>query len=431
MTGQISSFHFKDRNENLRTIAATLGVEHILEGSVRKAGDQVRITTQLSDARTGQQIWYETYERKLDDIFAIQDEIANSVASALQVKLGVGDVGRVPGMTHNVAAYDEYLRGVALVREWRADSYPLGIEHLQRAVALDPSFSFAWGRLSNAYVNGADRVPAKAEEWRRQGVAAIERARALTPDAPHVLLYTAIAEGRSGHLREAAAIFKQLEASYSHYGMAPRAWEPRGVFMVFVGRVREAIPALERGRVEEPLMSGIAGYLALAYMVDGNFTAAFAEVDRGLKLEDSDTPLLIVDFLVALNKRDRVEIGKRLLALPKDEPRALLHHALARFLDAPAGAPAELRRLASKADKAEKATLAWWAAYYQEPELSLELWSEGIRSTDGLWQPLMRDVRRLPAFKDLVRELGLVDYWRAYGWSDFCHPIGAEDFACS
>ncbi len=82
--------------------------------------------------------------RKLDDVFAIQDEIAVSVAQALQVKLGVGDIGRVPGMTRNVAAYDEYLRSGALNLE---RSYSPAIAHLQRAVALDPSFSAAWSGL--------------------------------------------------------------------------------------------------------------------------------------------------------------------------------------------------------------------------------------------------------------------------------------------
>jgi hypothetical protein len=75
--------------------------------------------------------------------------------------------------------------------------------------------------------------------------------------------------------------------------------------------------------------------------------------------------------------------------------------------------------------------LSHWAAFYREPELSLELWAEGMRGTEGLSQPLLREVRTLPAFKDLVRELGLVDYWRAYGWSDYCRPLAGQDFVCS
>jgi hypothetical protein len=95
----------------------------------------------------------------------------------------------------------------------------------------------------------------------------------------------------------------------------------------------------------------------------------------------------------------------------------------------------KIRKLASQATDPEKALLARWAAYYRKPELSLELLAEAVPNLSQpsvLWQPLMSDVRRLPEFKDLVRKLGLLDYyyWRAHGWSDFCHPLSHENFAC-
>ena len=205
VTGRTSAFHFKDRKADLRTIGETLGVEHIVEGSVRKSGDQVRITAQLSNSRTGYRLWSETYQRRLDDLFVIQDEIAKAVANALQVKLGVGDVGRMPGMTRNVAAYDEYLRGMALNLQWRSESFAQAIVHLQRAVALDPTFAIAWAGLNSVYVNGSFVEPSRAEEWRQKGAEALEHARALTPDAPHVLLQIGIREAqRGGNWLEAA-----------------------------------------------------------------------------------------------------------------------------------------------------------------------------------------------------------------------------------
>jgi hypothetical protein len=82
----------------------------------------------------------------------------------------------------------------------------------------------------------------------------------------------------------------------------------------------------------------------------------------------------------------------------------------------------------------ERVALALWAVYFRAPELSLELMAKETFNGEAipvLWVPLMRDVRKLPAFKDLVRKAGLVDYWRAYGWADFCRPVGDEDFACS
>jgi len=433
VTARTSSFHFKDRNEDLRAIGETLGVEHVLQGSVRKAGDQVRITAQLSNARTGDHLWSETYERRLDDIFLIQDEIAKSVADALQVKLGVGDVGRAPGMTRNVAAYDEYLRGMALNIQWRPDAYPLAIAHLQRAVALDPSFSIAWAGLSTVYTNGAFVSPSRADEWRQKGVEALDHARTLTPDAPHVLLETGIAESRRGEWLDAAATFQRLQASYAQYGMANQAWGPRGIFLLGVGRVREAIPALERARAEDPLAPAFALFLSHAELVNGNPAGALAEIDRGRRLEGLEASLLRAGLVIALTQDNRAEVGRRLGMITDSVPSADLIRKLAQFIDAPAGAVVEMRHFAATANAADKTMLVLWAAYYHEPELSLELLADvapRLSHPGMLWQPLLRDVRKLPGFKNLVRDLGFVKYWRAYGWSDFCHSLGEEDFVC-
>lgn len=437
VTGRASSFQFKDRNEDLRTIGSALGVEYILHGSVRKAGDRVRISAQLSDARSGDQLWSETYERKLDDIFVIQDEIARSVAHALQVKLGVGelfgvgDVGRAPGMTRNVAAYDEYLHGMELTVESTPEAQALAIAHLQRAVALDPLFSIGWAGLHTACINGAFVVPARAAEWRQQGAAALERARTLTPDAPQVLLETGIAESRRGHWLKAASVFEQLQAAYARYGMANQAHAPRGVFLLEVGRVHEAIPELERTRAEDPLAVEFAGFLSSAYLADGNLTGALAEVDRGRKLKGFETPLLRAGVVAALTTRNRAEIDRRIGLVPDNAEDFRLDHALAKFIDAPAGAADELRRAAAAPDRSNM--LIWWAAYYHEPELALELLAKAapdMGDTALLWQPMLRDVRKLPGFKKIVIDLGLVDYWRVYGWSDFCHPLSGDDFTC-
>lgn len=434
VTGRASSFQLRGRNEDLHSIGETLGVEYVLEGSVRRAADQVRISAQLSSARTGVHLWSQTYERRLDDLFSIQDEIAGSVAGALQIKLGVGDVGRVPGMTRNVAAYDEYLRGMALNLDWRPDSLPLAITRLQRAVAIDPSFSPAWAGLSAVYSNAATLVPDRVAEWQSSASVALDHARALTPDAPHVLLEAGISEARRGRWREAAAIYEELQTAYAKYGMADQAWGPRGVFLLAVGRLREAIPALERARAEEPLAPAFAAFLSQAESGAGDLTAALAEVDRGLALEGLDTLLQGMSLVIGLTRDDRVEIDRRLSVMSENDPGIRVNRSLARFMDAPAGAAAEIRRLASVASQAEKRALAQWAAYYHEPELSLELLA-AIAPTMGhpsaLWQPLFQDVRKLPAFRDLVQELGLVDYWRTYGWSDFCHPSSGEDFVCS
>ena len=147
--GRTSSFYFKGRNEDLRTISEMLKVEHIIEGSVRKASDQVRITVQLINARTDTHLWSKTYDRDLKDIFAVQEDIAHSIADALEVTLGMGKLGRMQGMTRNVAAYEDYLTGRSQIRYLDRESYLRAIEHLERAVSLDPDFGMAWGVLAS------------------------------------------------------------------------------------------------------------------------------------------------------------------------------------------------------------------------------------------------------------------------------------------
>jgi TolB-like protein/DNA-binding winged helix-turn-helix (wHTH) protein/tetratricopeptide (TPR) repeat protein len=432
-----SSFHFKHRNDDLRTIAAALDVEYLLEGSVRKSGEQVRISAQLVNAGSGHQLWSQTYERKLHDVFAIQDEIAKSVANALQIKLGVGEVAREPGMTRNVAAYDEYLRSLPLNLD---GSYTQAIAHLQRAVALDPSFSVAWSGLNAFYTNGALTMPAveQAEEWRRLGDEALERARALTPDAPHVLLQIAIGEARRCNWIIAAPLYEALRPAHAKYGMANQAWGPRGIFLHFVGRTREAIPLIERARAEDPLAPALAGFLAHAYLNRGDVASALAEIDRGAGLQGGAAVRLArTGFMISLNQDDRSEIERRLRAMLEVSERMArpsLVYDVAKLLDSPSAALAEIRRVAPLVRPNERAPLALLAAYFHAPELSLELLASQTSNGEmapALWQPVMRDARKLPAFKDLVRAMGLVSYWRAYGWPDSCRPIDGEDFTCS
>ena len=196
--------------------------------------------------------------------------------------------------------------------------------------------------------------------------------------------------------------------------------------------MHEAIPELERTRAEDPLVVEFAGFLSSAYLADGNLTGALAEVDRGRKLNGLEASMLRTGLVAALTARNRAEIDKRLALIPEDAEDFGLDHALAMFIDAPADAAAVLRRAAAAPDQSNM--LIWWAAYFHQPGLALELLSKAapqMGDTALLWQPMLRDVRKLPGFKKIVIDLGLVDYWRAYGWSDFCHPLSGDDFTCN
>ncbi len=194
VSGRTSSFSFKGKNEDMKVIGEKLGVAHLLEGSVRKSGDQLRITAQLVKTSDGFHLWSQTYDRPLADVFKVQEEIAASVARALEVTLGVGALADSPGMTRNVEAYDAYLAGRALQDSLTPESIRKSVEELQRATRVDPDFAVAWFALANGYSLGTQFERVTAEERQRlygQASRAIDQATRSWPNGLYASAYKA------------------------------------------------------------------------------------------------------------------------------------------------------------------------------------------------------------------------------------------------
>ena len=175
VTSRTSVFSFKGQNVDIPTVAEKLGVAHILEGSVRKAGNRVRITAQLIEAGNDVHLWSETYERKLDDIFAIQDEIAREVVSALQIQL----LGEAPSATAtNIEAYNLYLRGKHFATLGTRESLDSAVTAYQQAIALDAIFAPPWEGLSTVLIyqawNGSTDMQETMEASRQAAMRALE-----------------------------------------------------------------------------------------------------------------------------------------------------------------------------------------------------------------------------------------------------------------
>jgi TolB-like protein len=441
VTGRTSAFYLKGRNDPPAAIAAALEVDHILSGTVLRSGDQLRIIAALVDAHTGYQLWSKTYEREMDDIFVIQDDIAHSVAWALQIALGVGDLARLPGMTRNVAAYEAFVEATGLYGRYTPDSVRRAIERVERAVALDPSFAYGFFALSDYYGGGAVLVPGQVAEWREKALAAYERGKQLAPDAPYVAFREANLAAAAGNPLALGAFLRDtLPALDAEYG-EQNTDGMTGVFLLRMGRNRDAIRHLERLRAADPLSGGVAAWLGEAYMHAGAGPAALAEFDRGVPLGVSVNEIRGASLVTALAMKDRAEIDRRLAAIDDDALGQDVNLRMARFLDNPAEAPAEIRRLAASESPDENPLaynlLALWAGYYGDPQTALRLTRQIPRDLGAnlillqLWRPVFREMRRLPDFKDFVRELGLVEYWREFGWGDFCRPTGDNDFDCA
>src|SRR5262249_54990438 len=186
-----STQRYQSKPGNLSEIAKQLGVANILEGSVQKAADQVRVNVQLVNAQTDSHLWAETYDRKLTDIFSVESEIAKGIAESLQAKLtGREKQELAVKPTNNPEAYDAYLRGVAF--ESRSTYSPAAIktaiDSYERVVQLDPNFALAWARLSRVhaafYFTRADTTATRRDAAKK----ALESAQKLQPKSPETLL---------------------------------------------------------------------------------------------------------------------------------------------------------------------------------------------------------------------------------------------------
>ncbi|MBA2243879.1 MAG: protein kinase, partial [Gemmatimonadetes bacterium] len=181
-----STAPYKDSQKSLRQITQELGVAHIVEGSVRRTGDRVRISAQLVDARSDRQLWAESYDRDLTDIFAIQSEIARRIAEALQARLTPGERQRLAMRpTESLTAYDLYLRGRDYFGRFKREDNEIALGLFRQAIAMDSAFALAWAGLADAYAARVHRYD-QGLGWRDSAFTAAETAVFLNPELPEV-----------------------------------------------------------------------------------------------------------------------------------------------------------------------------------------------------------------------------------------------------
>jgi TolB-like protein len=251
-----SSFSFKGSDQKLSEIGQQLGVDHILEGSVRKDGERIRVTAQLIDVRTDTHLWSETYTRQLDDIFAVQDEIARAIVAALEITLSGGDEEKLAThSTSNVAAYNKYLQGRHLWNQRSARSLRAAVEPLREAVELDPGFSQAWAALADTYVLFPEYGIGSVAEFIPLAREATQQALAIDPDSARALTTSGYYKASfdydwDGANRDFARAI-DLEPGYA----TAHHWF--GEILVAEGRLEEALEQLHAAAEADPLSAVI------------------------------------------------------------------------------------------------------------------------------------------------------------------------------
>ena len=434
-----SSFAFKGKNTPLPEIAKTLGVRHIVEGSVRSDGNELRVTAQLIDVSTDTHLWSQSYERKIDNIFALQDEIARRIAETLSVEVTLSSSSR-DAPTKNMKAYRLYLEGLSAFRNRDADLADV-IDRFKRAIAADPKFAEPYAMLAMSYSLLMETPLGPASEETRLARAAATAAVELKPTLGLSYAVLGRLDRHAARWEAAADSFAKAVAldpsnSYVRTGL--------GNLQVLVGRLREAKASFTEALRTDPLLDSARGALLTIETVIGTKESA-EKLALGLTSSpDTPTAGLAHYYLAgwAYDRGDGQGAAEHYLAFlrpsDRDQPFA---NAMVRALRTGKGKDAAVKALMAEIKarpaawsitglivlKADDALLDLFHGYFAASAGSGVSGNLGV----SMWDPRTRALRQDPRWKDVLRLIGLVDYWKKHGWPDRCRPKGEDDFECS
>ncbi|MDO8679000.1 MAG: protein kinase [Acidobacteriota bacterium] len=297
VVARASSFSFKGKRANISEIASQLNIRHVLDGSVRKAGNRVRVTLQLVDASNGYQLWSERYDRELADIFDVQDEIARSIVQRLKVALGGAGSRFVKVATSNMEAYQLYLKGRAMLYK-RGPWIRPALESFQQALALDPDYAQAWAGVADAhtqacfggYLRPRDTMPAALDAATRAVTGDPTSAEAHSALACVSLIWERDFPKAEREFREALRLNPQYIQGRCWYGLFFLHW---GVL-----RSEEGLAELWRAFAIDPLSAYTSGVLSFGLSGVRRFDEAIAQGRSGVE-QDPDSLVAQIAFGMA------------------------------------------------------------------------------------------------------------------------------------
>jgi TolB-like protein len=298
-----SSFYFKGKSEDIPTIARRLMVAHVLEGSVRKYGNHLRVTAQLVRADNGYHLWSETYDRNLADIFKMQDDIAGSVVKALKLKLAPGQQGTSSRRTSNPDAYNQYLLGRQFFERFNDDGIRRAIGAYQKAIQLDPNYAAAYAELAISEYFVADQTGDTAKK--QQALVTADKAVALAPDE---------ADGYAvrGFVRfEFAWDWTGAQSDFAK-ALALNPGDNRfqrryGQLLGSLGRLPESVAVLKKATELDPLSSLTWTVFGNYLIADRQFAAAEEALRRALEIQPDSGAALAQLGIVQLLKGNPTE----------------------------------------------------------------------------------------------------------------------------
>jgi TolB-like protein/Tfp pilus assembly protein PilF len=453
VAGRTSSFQYKGRNENLSDIGAALGVAHVLEGSVRKQNNKVRITAQLIQADNGYHLWSETYDGDLSDIFDLQDSIAKSIVEELEVLLGAAAPTRLAtNLTNSPEAYEYFLQGRQLVHQQVGqETLPRAVELLEKAVALDPHFAEAWAWLADANYTLTEN--SATPNWKDHILAAhqaCQRAIDLDPQLP--MAYHALAY-RASHDKKLDEVMDIYEKAWKLDNTNAELVFAYGQALAGIGQLssaKEMLAVLDK----EPLIAVFHTTRANGLYATGDIKQAAASYQRSIDLGFTMAAVLY-GYMLSINSNlsealevvdrnwDRFPLLlKRCLVLPFT--RSIFYAAIFRRWTIARWTALLVMKMWASLPNAQPNSVYPMAYYTLGGAKSfLDYFSHQpcpytLGNLVVLWQPTeeARRIRTHDAFPSFADQMGLVRLWQKHGWPEFVQPLPGTDgsnlqFTCS
>ncbi len=437
-----TAFSFKGQNLSVPEIAKRLNVNYIVEGSVRSAGNRIRISAQLVDTRSDSQLWSQNYDRELDDIFAIQDDISQQIAAALKVELIGGSIGRA-APTDNMEAYALYLQGHQIF----LNRGTLGVANnianieraiglLQQAVALDDQFAEAWADLATSYIVMPSYYDRNYSSARVVPLAtdAADRAIRINPQLSQAWAVKSLVY--LSHLdfeRSEQAIIRATDLNPNN----ATAWLWQGLHFAAVGNQGKAIEAISRAIELAPSVPINHSALGMLLHARGQLNEALPSMDRAIN--DLGFEAGRIDrALVAIwrDNRDQaldhmVRFLKNYDQISDQELKAKVNTYIDAYYDS------NLRADAAKllmADMKKGIDTTFGLYMLQDAKIFIDDFENTFANKgfilSRIYNPIARPLFKQEMFRDYLIRIGLLDYWQKNSFPYFCRPSGENDFEC-
>jgi len=420
VTARTSSFAFKDQNIDIKQIGVQLGAKSVLEGSVRKAGNKVRITAQLISTADGYHIWSETFDRQLEDIFEVQDEIAHKITNRLREKLTLGseEITIVKPPTNNIEAYNIYLKGLFHANKYTLNDAEIAMNEFHRAIALEPDFALPYSRLSglHIYLGSSGKKPIQevfpiAKEYALKAIQLDERAAES---------HEALASVYFLHEWKWDEAFQSLEMAIELNPSYAGAYLSKAMLLAIHERFDESITTIRKSIRLDPFNPPAIYFYAVVLLFSGHIRECSDQLEKLFEITPNFPDALYTKGVMFQQTGDYEKAMDIYLEVQKFPGFELIMDACLGSLYVSMNQPDKAYAYLDKLLAAKKTrpgqnvefSLAYLCASMDRPDEVFHYLNQSVENRDFmvvyiLWYPVFKKFRSDKRFVEIVKKIGL------------------------